>query len=154
MPEWLQILLALGGSALIGLIVADVYRVVKRSGKKYKDAIRAERQDDIKQAIAPELEEIKREQSTILKDLQATKNGIQAELRHDIRNACRRCVAQGFKTTDDLEEVAAMHLQYEKLGSNGVTNALYDEFLKLPIRAEGTSRKRKPRKKPLLEMSK
>lgn len=82
--------------------------------------------------------------NVIENDLKDTKNGIQAELRHDIRNACRRCLHQHYKTLEDLEEVTTMHENYEKLGSNGKTNALYEEFIKLPMQEKDEVLVKKP----------
>ena len=157
MPEWLQIFLAVGGSALIGLVVADIYKAIKKNSAKYREAQKRERQESYREVLKQELEPVKEDVAELKKDMQDTKSGIQAELRHDIRNASRRCIKQGYKTTDDLEEVTSMHIQYENLGSNGITNALYDEFLKLPTRPNDHERKRMSanrKKAPLKEESK
>lgn len=126
MPEWLIGLLSTAGAAVIGLIVADVYGFIKKNSKKYQEARKAARQAEMREVMQSEV-------GTLKTDLVNIKDGIQAELKHDIRNACRRCIQQGYKTEDDLEEVTSMHDKYERLGSNGVTNALYDEFIKLPL---------------------
>lgn len=83
--------------------------------------------------IKSNLGEVKSKIKEVQDDLELTKSGIQVELRHDIRNSCRRCIVQGFRTEDDVTEIIGMHEKYEKLGENGVTNALYTEFEKLPI---------------------
>lgn len=108
----------------------DKHRKKQEQTEEAKNNQKLARQAEIKEVLAP----LEGELAGIREDLKDTKDGIQAELKHDIRNACRRCIHQHYKTLEDLEEVTSMHENYEKLGSNGKTNALYEEFLKLPIR--------------------
>lgn len=144
MPVWLSVLLALGGSTLIGLVVKEVYDMIKTKNKKAnqfdeqkawantKETIR----DIIREEITPvkeKLSNIEGDIDTIKKDVETTKGGLQAELRHDIRNSCRRCIQQGYKTEEDVMEIDALHKQYEELGTNGLTNTLYDKFLLLDL---------------------
>lgn len=171
MPVWLSVLLALGGSTLIGLVVKEVYDMIKSKNKKAQQydkekEIRATKEtirDIIREEIAPvkeELTDIRGDIDTIKKDVETTKGGLQAELRHDIRNSCRRCIQQGFKTEEDVMEIDALHTQYEELGTNGLTNTLYDKFLLLdlmPNDYKKPSPKRKSTKNnktPLLEEKK
>lgn len=132
---WYQILtivisvLTLAGFGVVAkLYWEEKFRRKHEQSEEYKKLKREEEQDAYREVIRQELDPVK-------KDLKETKAGIQAELRHDIRNACRRCIKQGWKTLEDLEEVLSMHDNYEKLGSNGKTNALFEEFMKLPIKA-------------------
>ena len=83
--------------------------------------------------IKSNIDDVKTKLKEVQNDLELTKSGIQMELRHNIRNSCRRCINQGFRTEDDVSEVVGMHEKYEKLGQNGITNALYTEFEKLPM---------------------
>lgn len=116
--------------------------MIKRRRENYNDLTKNKKLNTLKDIIGEVVEakltpvvnnqiEMSKELSDIKQDLQITKEGIQVELRHDIRNSCRRCITQGFRTFDDVEEVNSMHDKYEKLGENGVTNALFDEFEKL-----------------------
>lgn len=132
---WYQILtIVISTLSLFGFgVVAKLYweekfRRKREQSEEYIKLKKQETQDAYREVIRQELDPVK-------KDLRETKSGIQAELRHDIRNACRRCIKQGWKTLEDLEEVISMHDNYERLGSNGKTNALFDEFMKLPTRA-------------------
>ena len=144
MPVWLTIVLSLGGSTLIGLVVKEVYDVIKSKNKKaiqydkdkeiltVKETIR----DIIREEMSPineKLSKIEDDVDNIKKDTETTKKGLQAELRHDIRNSCRRCIQQGFKTEEDVMEIEALHTQYEALGTNGLTNTLYDKFKHLDL---------------------
>lgn len=83
-----------------------------------------------------EIQQLKEELTIVKNQLEITKIAIQSQLRHDIRNTCRRCLRQGWRTVEDDAEVVAMHQNYEKLNVNGVTNQLYEDFLKLPFKTE------------------
>ena len=166
MPMWVTIVFTIiGWTGIVGIIVREVISAVKRKKEKVKKLKeRAELEnltltikDVIKQEIQPlndRLDSLDVKMDNIKKDLTYTKDGIQAELKHDIRNSCRRCIEQGFRTEDDLQEITSMHDNYEKLGSNGVTNALYDEFQNLPLvpnghKKESTTKKKTSTKKRL-----
>lgn len=138
---WYQILtLVMSALSLCGfgvlakLVIEHLWHKKQEQSEEEKARKKKERQDLYREVIQEELKPIKDEQNEIKQSLSDTKAGIQAELRHDIRNACRRCLKQGFKTVEDLEEVVSMHDNYERLGSNGKTNALYVEFMKLPTK--------------------
>lgn len=128
----ISVLTLCGFGVVMKLFWEDRHRkkieVTEEAKKKQKEA----RQKEFQEVLQPLEEKV----SAIIEDLKDTKGGIQSELRHDIRNTCRRCIKQGFKTLEDIEEVTAMHGNYEKLGTNGKTNALYEEFKKLPVRPE------------------
>lgn len=165
MPVWMTIFLALGGSTLIGLVVKEVYDMIKSKNKKAiqydkekeilatKETIRDIIREEMK-PINEKLSKIEDDVDNIKKDVEDTKGGLQAELRHDIRNSCRRCIQQGFKTEEDVMEIDALHDRYEKLGTNGLTNTLYDKFLLLdlmPNDYKKPSPRRKSNKTPLVE---
>lgn len=158
--EWYQILSIVisaltlcGFGVLAKLVIEDAWRKKKEQSEEVKKHKKQERQELYREVIQEELKPFKEKQDQIEIGLAKTMAGIQAELRHDIRNACRRCLKQGWKTAEDIEEVAAMHVNYELLGSNGKTNELYDEFKKLPVRPteEFTTKKTSPRKKKKAE---
>lgn len=123
---WYQILCLVGVPTLSTLIVTFIFNYVVNGSKRALERSKKRRQDDIREVVQEELKPIK-------EDLQLTKEGNQAELRHDIRDACRRCVELGYKSEEDEEEVARMFKIYEKLGTNGVTNKLFQQFENLPM---------------------
>ena len=159
---WLQIFTAFGGTTLCALIITFVFNWTVNTGKKAKERKKKELQEVVEEAIDNKLEGV-HEQIEILnkkvesidakvddiqkdvnqlqsdvdvlqKDVVRTKEAIQAELRHDIRNSCRRCILQKFRTEDDTDEVEQLHAKYEGLNvQNGLTNSLYEEFKKLPL---------------------
>ena len=159
MPIWFQILMTvIGWTGIVGIIVKGVIDYMRRKRVEVQRLKDKEHLDNltttIKNIIRDEVQPINSRLSTletkldgVKLDLVSTKDGIQAELKHDIRNSCRRCIEQGFKTEDDLQEITSMHDNYEKLGTNGVTNALDDEFQKLPLVPNGYKKETVKRKK-------
>lgn len=130
---WYQILCLAGLPTLSTLIVTTVFNHIQNNSKKSKETKRKELREDIKAVVQSEVEPIKTDIKDLKEGLKCTREGIQAELRHDIRNSCRRCIVQGYRTEDDTIEVIQMHEKYETLGSNGVTNSLYESFLRLKL---------------------
>ncbi len=124
----ISILTLCGFGVVMKFFWEDKHRKKMEQTEEAKKAQKSKRQAEMREVLEP----FEKKLNVIENDLKDTKNGIQAELRHDIRNACRRCIHQHYKTLEDLEEVTTMHENYERLGSNGKTNALYDEFMKLP----------------------
>lgn len=159
---WVQYFTTFGGTTLCVLIITFIFNWVVNSGKKAKERKKKELQEVVEEAIDKKLESVNKEIKTLTgkvesienkvdtlqkdvdklqgdveklqRDVVRTKEAIQAELRHDIRNSCRRCIAQKFRTEDDEDEVTQLHLKYEGLEvQNGLTNSLYEEFKKLPL---------------------
>ena len=54
MPIWLTIILALGGSSLIGLVVADIYKAIKSKSKKHLETIKKEKQEEMREVLKTE----------------------------------------------------------------------------------------------------
>lgn len=141
MPVWLTILLSCGGSALIGLLIKDLYEFFKKKSKKAQERLRKDRKELYKEAaeevvkpLEQKLDTLENKINRVEDNLMLTREGMQSELRHDIRNSCRRCIAQGYRTEDDIQEIDALHTSYEKVGiTNGLTNTLYDNFKQLPL---------------------
>ena len=164
MPIWLTILLGiLGGTSLLSLITRDIYSWLKKKSKKYQEFKKEEQKQVLREASAEAIQPILARRDAKLDGIMAkydlrleaidnkmalmdnkinsveenmilTREGMQSELRHDIRNSCRRCIAQGYRTEDDVSEIDALHKSYEKVGiTNGLTNTLYDNFNKLPL---------------------
>lgn len=159
MSEGLSVALAiLGGTGLTTLLVKEIWNMIKTHSKRYKEHIQRAKLEEIKSSIGDIIdskltpimivqEENRENLKKIQQDLIDTKEGLQVSLKHDIRSRCKECIIQGYRTFDDVEEVSSMHDRYEKLGENGVTNALYDEFQRLrtvpnDYKKETTSKKR------------
>jgi len=159
---WVQYFTTFGGTTLCVLIITFIFNWVVNSGKKAKNRKKKELQEVVEEAINNKIDpvheqisllnekvesvekkvddlqkdvtKLQQDVDTLQEDVIRTKEAIQAELRHDIRNSCRRCIAQKFRTEDDTDEVEQLHAKYEGLNvQNGLTNSLYEEFKKLPL---------------------
>lgn len=128
----ISILTLCGFGVVMKFFWEDRHRKKLEATEEAKRRQKEARQKEVQEVLHPLEDKV----NAISADLKDTKGGIQSEIRHDIRNTCRRCIKQGFKTLEDIEEVTAMHVNYEKLGTNGKTNALYEEFKKLSVRPE------------------
>ena len=113
MPTWLTIVLALGGSAIISSTVGFVFNWLVNNAKARKQRA---------QEIA---EEIYNRDDIMRK-------GVQALLRNDLYELYDKCMSVGFATIDQKNNFENLYIQYHALGKNGVMDALYNDFMKLP----------------------
>lgn len=79
------------------------------------------------------VEELNTKFETINNKQTDLEKALQTEIRHDIREACMRCIQRGCRTQDDILEITQLHDEYEKLGPNGYTNDLYEIWKNLPV---------------------
>lgn len=128
MPLWLELILALGGSALISTVVGFLFNYAINSEKNRK-------------ARAKEIaDEVSKNEETMRK-------GIQALLRNSLYELYDKGVhVNGYATIDEKNNFENLYKQYHNLGKNGVMDSLNDEFMKLP-----TSKPAKPAKRKLTE---
>ena len=124
MPNWLTIILALGGSALISSIVGFVFSTIVNSVK---------RSTELAKKVADEVE---RRDETI-------KKGVQALLRNDLYELYYRCVEKKYATINEKNNFENLYIQYHALGKNGVMDSLKDEFMKLPSVKATVTKKQK-----------
>ena len=113
MPEWLTIVLALGGSSLITCIVSAIFGGVVNGAKARKKT---------SQAVADEMDR----RNEILK------KGIQALLRHDLNEIYNEWYPRGYCPDDVKVDFQNMYEQYHSLGKNGVMNGKYNAIINLP----------------------
>lgn len=124
MPVWLELILALGGSALISSIVGFFFNYIINNEKNRKQRAKE---------IADE----------VSKNEEIMRKGIQALLRNDLYELYDKCVHKnGFATIDEKNNFENLYKQYHSLGKNGVMDSLNDEFMRLPT-AKQTKAKKK-----------
>lgn len=158
MPEWLSIVLALGGSAIISGIVGFVInrnmnkffskKDLEEENRRKKDLeyetfkaaeIRKQRREDVQGAIDSSLLPIKNDIVDIKDDIgilhetdDLQRKGIQALLRDRLYQLDGVCCERGFATTEDKNNFENMYLHYHSLGRNGVMDAVHEHFMALP----------------------
>lgn len=131
MPVWLQILLALGGSSLIGLVVADIYKSIKHRSKKHIEQIKRDRQEEVREVIRDELEPVKEEVGCIKNDLGLVKNGLQKDLYVDLVHLYNEYKERGYCTVGEKRDYDSIYWSYHNLGKNGVADSMHDTVMQL-----------------------
>lgn len=66
------------------------------------------------------------------KKQQAIENGLKSLLRDRIVQSCVHNMKQGYVLLEDMNNITEMFNAYKNLGGNGVTEEIYQRFLKLP----------------------
>lgn len=69
-------------------------------------------------------------------EYKSMKLGIQALLRQEMLAEYHVHKQLGYASPDDKDSYEAMHMAYAGLGSNGVMDSVYSEFMALPTEAE------------------
>ena len=160
MPEWLSIILALGGSALISSIIGYLFNyVVNRPKQKKleKEKEKKERQEelltlktelievinDIKAKTVEEREGCKKDHCSLVglvKDIQSTNRaqnaGLQSVLRDLLKIRYLSWIEKGYTTIDAKDDLEKMYQSYHALGGNSTITELRNKFIKLPLREE------------------
>ncbi len=113
MPEWLTIVLALGGSALISSVVGFVFN-------QFINGTRAR-----KQRNEELIESLNRNNETLRK-------GVQALLRHELYDLYNKWIPRGYCPNEVKNDFENIYSQYHSLGKNGVMDKCREEFEALP----------------------
>ena len=163
MPEWLSIILALGGSALISSIIGYLFNyVVNRPKQKKleKEKEKKERQEellalktelievinDIKAKTVEEREGCKKDHCSLVglvKDIQSTNRaqnaGLQSVLKDLLKIRYLEWIKKGYAPLDARDDLEKMYQSYHALGANGVMDNMRKQFLDLPIKSITTT---------------
>lgn len=118
MPTWLTIILALGGSALISLVVKDFYCFIKAGSKKGKARIKQGKQDEMREVVKSELEPIDQKITKIEKNLSTNTDGTVTLLRDRMKCSLNYCHKQGYASATDRANWHEMYNTYRELGGN------------------------------------
>lgn len=170
MPEWLTVVLALGGSTLISSIVGYIFNMVVNRPKKRREEIEANLKL-ITDKVAEEFQKIKedtelqkqhhtQDKAEILAKLdlvQATNmkqnSGLQSVLKDILKVRYLGWLEKGFTITDARDDLEKMYAVYHSLGVNGVMDDYRRRFLELPIKLPGkenTSKKKSSKSKNII----
>ena len=132
MPIWLTIILALGGSSLIGLVVADIYQAIKSKSKKHIEAIKKEKQEEMREVLEQELVPLKDDLRDISSDIVLVKDGLQKDLYNDLKAIYSQLQAKQFATLDEKRDYDALYKSYHNLGQNGVADGMHEIVMHMP----------------------
>lgn len=147
MPEWLQVVLALGGSAVISTVIG---LLINRGVKKHDDQVEKAKEDArlVQEANQREIEKQRQEVwmqevrdliapiANDISDIKATQknlcDGTQTTLRLRLREMYEEWIPKKYAPTYIKEDFARAYEDYHKLGANGVMTHCYEEFMALP----------------------
>lgn len=112
MPVWLNLVLALGGSAIISTLVASIASAISRETKKKREQREKNEQDAIRGILKEELAEVK-------EISQMNQEGLVACLRRNILAEWNTIKNRGnYCTREEKENLDHMIEAYVKLGGN------------------------------------
>lgn len=66
------------------------------------------------------------------KNIKSVMNGLQAELKNNLKIRYKKWIKLGYAPADAKEDLERIYQAYHKLGANGIMDKLRDEFLELP----------------------
>lgn len=137
MPIWLTMFLSLGGSTLIALIVTLVFNKFKDGTKKTIDKRKQEHREEMRAIIRDETKDIKTQLGSVNDKIDNLQNGTQCSLRTAILRSYYECLAKGYKTNEDAENMDRLFDAYYKLGGNSfVQHTVEPKFRELPSEVE------------------
>lgn len=125
MPTWLTIILALGGSSVIGLVVTDIYRLIKSKSKKHLEASKREKQEEVREVFKEELKGVK-------EDLALVKDGLQKDLYIDLKTQYEQIKKKEFATLNEKRDYDSLYQSYHNLGKNGVADSMHETIMHMP----------------------
>lgn len=131
LPAWLQIILALGGSSLIGLVISDIYRVIKSKSKKHIELVRKEKQEELRVVLKQELTPVKEEIKVIKEDVNLVKSGLQKDLYIDLAKIYKEYRKKGFATLEEKRDYDSLYQAYHSLGQNGIADGMHDYIMNM-----------------------
>ena len=132
LPTWLQIILALGGSSLIGLVITDIYRLVKSKSKKHIDLAKKEKQEEMREVLKEELAPVKEEITEIKENVGLVKNGLQKDLYIDLVKIYKEHQKKGYATLEEKRDYDSLYQSYHALGKNGIADGMHDAVMNMP----------------------
>ena len=140
MPTWLTVVLALGGTALIGSIVVNIINFFsKKQVDKYekeKATMEKERVEELKNIINEAIKPIS-------DDMRLLRKSNQALLRSQLYELYDAWEPKGYAPRDVQENFENLYINYHSLGKNGVMDAKHEEFMRLPNEKPKTTTKKK-----------
>lgn len=89
------------------------------------------------------IENMTKDITTIKEDVSDTKtialtnrDGLKYTQRYRLQHDMEKAIIIGYTTTQQLNELSILYESYRNLGGNGAVEALYQKFIRLPIRED------------------
>lgn len=136
MPVWLTIILALGGSSVIGYVVTQICVAIHHKGKKYRDYVKTQKQNEMREVLQQENKPVNDKLDQLTVRLGTVENGCLSGLRNDILTCYYRCKEKGYRNDYDYQNVHHLYEAYDELHGNSFIADIMDRFDKLPVKED------------------
>ena len=111
MEPWLITLIFAGATALVSLIIKDVYVFIKKSSKKAIEKEKEKRKEALREVLQESW-------GPLQKNIDLLMEGTKAMLRNSLLENYRSCRRRGYRTKEDCENFLDMYEVYISLGGN------------------------------------
>lgn len=146
MPVWLQILLALGGSAVISYVFTQFCISIHHKTDKYKAMVKREKQDEMREVMQQEMQPLSDKVDAIDRKLGDNTAGTITMLRDRMKCSLNYCRKQGYASASDKANWHELYNSYRELGGNHFREYVdqwKDEMDSLPLEKPSKPRRKK-----------
>ena len=130
------IISALSLPTLFGIIWKDIIEHRKSRSAAAVEARKQERVEEIRAVVREETAAIKKDLEKANKKLDEVGEGTQSSLRNEILMCYDACVAKGYRSYFDTENVKHLHDSYDALNGNSFIDDIMVLFDELPTEEE------------------
>lgn len=124
-----EVVIAVIGGGALGTLITGIFRLIEKSMEKKEVSLKDVK--DSVDAIGDDLNAFKEETK---KDIDVMKSSQMETSRERIKTICREKIHKGSISSDELEDLIALHKSYKALGGNGFCDNLMSKVNKLPIK--------------------
>lgn len=118
---WIAIITVIGGGLLKGV---------------FENLSQSRVSNDKITQVLKEIEKTKTDITDIKTIALINRNGLKYTQRYRLQHDMQRAILEGYTTTQQLNELSILYESYRNLGGNGAVEALYQRYIKLPIRED------------------
>ncbi len=124
----IQILCSTAFAAIIVALINGIVDIIKKKMDKNNVSLK-----DVKDSIDQTREELKTHKKETKENIEVLKRSQMQQMRERIKNICRDKIHEGSISSDELEDLTALHSSYKELGGNGFCDKLMKKVNQLPI---------------------
>lgn len=118
---WIAIITVIGGGLLKGV---------------FENLSQSRVSNDKITQVLKEIEKTKTDITDIKTIALINRDGLKYTQRYRLQHDMQRAILEGYTTTQQLNELSILYESYRNLGGNGAVEALYQRYIKLPIRED------------------
>lgn len=118
---WIAIITVIGGGLLKGV---------------FENLSQSRVSNDKITQVLKEIEKTKTDITDIKTIALINRDGLKYTQRYRLQHDMQRAILEGYTTTQQLNELSILYESYRNLGGNGAVEALYQRYIKLPIKED------------------